>query len=271
MKQRINENQRGFLFRADGFVRLLGPGTHTVWPILKDKVNIETPVGPISLCKSDLKTYLKDKTFAKETVGLEVPDGHIAIWLIDGRIRGHLEAGFYSFWNIFEENTFRVFDMRDLDTSFVPREYFDHVPLKYYVRAEVTDGEAGLLFVDGAYVRTLVSGTHIFWNVRRNVAVKKVDMRVRQMDVSGQEILTADKVALRLNFLCSYRVADPVAEETKLTGATDQVYSIAPCSSHCVNTSGSLSWTCCWSRRAILPRMCWTFYAGRRIRCTSSL
>lgn len=225
MKQRINANQRGFLLRENDFVRLLTPGQYTVWPFLKDEVNVVTPLGSISADKADLNTYLRDETFAAETVGLEVGDGQLAIWLIDGRIRGYLETGYYRFWNIFEKNTFRVFDVTNLETGDVPREYFDHIPLKYYVRAEIAAGETGLLFVDGAYDRTLQSGTHLFWNVRRKVTVRKVDMRVRQMDVSSQEILTADKVGVRLNFLCSYRVTDPVGLETKLAGAVDQLYS----------------------------------------------
>src|SRR5690606_34155748 len=37
-----------------------------------------------------------------------------------------------------------------------------------------------------------------------------VDLRQQQLDVIGQELMTADKVTLRLNFFCHYKVVDPL-------------------------------------------------------------
>ena len=34
-------------------------------------------------------------------------------------------------------------------------------------------------------------------------------MKIQQLDISGQEILTADKVAVRLNIICNYRITNP--------------------------------------------------------------
>lgn len=37
-----------------------------------------------------------------------------------------------------------------------------------------------------------------------------VDLRESILDISGQEIMTADIVSLRLNGLCTFRVRDPI-------------------------------------------------------------
>jgi regulator of protease activity HflC (stomatin/prohibitin superfamily) len=55
----------------------------------------------------------------------------------------------------------------------------------------------------------LTPGQYLFWKDVTRVKVIHVDLRERTMDVSGQEIMTADKVTLRLNALVCYRVVDP--------------------------------------------------------------
>ena len=48
-----------------------------------------------------------------------------------------------------------------------------------------------------------------FWNYGREVTCKIFNMKIQQLDISGQEILTADKVAVRLNIICNYRITNP--------------------------------------------------------------
>jgi regulator of protease activity HflC (stomatin/prohibitin superfamily) len=57
---------------------------------------------------------------------------------------------------------------------------------------------------------TLDPGVHLFWNVGRAVTVKLVDTRWQAHDVAGQEVLTADRVTIRVNIAAAYRVTDPV-------------------------------------------------------------
>ena len=47
---------------------------------------------------------------------------------------------------------------------------------------------------------------------------------MQQLDITGQEILTADKVNLRINFVCAYQVVDPVSAVTKLKDYKEQLY-----------------------------------------------
>ena len=76
------------------------------------------------------------------------------------------------------------------------------------------DGRTGLLFVEGDLKGRLGPGVHYFAEVGRKVEVKVIDLRVREMEAAGQEVLTADKVTLRVNLVAEYRVADPVKAAT---------------------------------------------------------
>ena len=89
---------------------------------------------------------------------------------------------------------------------------------------EVAEGAVGLLFVDGELVSTLKPGLYAYWKFNRNVKVEQVDTRLQTMEVQGQEILTKDKVSLRVNLSAAWRVADPVKARKGLSDFTGHLY-----------------------------------------------
>ena len=89
------------------------------------------------------------------------------------------------------------------------RMYIDLMPMKYYKKIVVKDGEVGLLYFDNRLEKRLETGSYYFWNYGREVTGKIFNMKIQQLDITGQEILTADKVGVRLNVVCSYRITDP--------------------------------------------------------------
>jgi len=95
---------------------------------------------------------------------------------------------------------------------------------KVAVAVDVPTESIGLLFVDGTLVGTLAPGAHAFWNFRKNVAAEVVELRVQAIEVAGQELLTRDKVSLRVNLAASMRVTDAVAARTKVAKFGEQVY-----------------------------------------------
>lgn len=89
---------------------------------------------------------------------------------------------------------------------------------------EVAAQHVGLLFVDGELVRTLKPGLYVFWKFNRKIAVEHVDTRLQAMEVSGQEILTKDKVSLRINLSAAYKVANPVLARSTLVNMAEYLY-----------------------------------------------
>jgi regulator of protease activity HflC (stomatin/prohibitin superfamily) len=70
----------------------------------------------------------------------------------------------------------------------------------------------------------LEPGAYAFWNFQKNVAAEVIELRVQSLEVSGQELLTRDKVSLRVNLAASLRVTDPVAARTKVAKYGDYLY-----------------------------------------------
>jgi regulator of protease activity HflC (stomatin/prohibitin superfamily) len=73
---------------------------------------------------------------------------------------------------------------------------------------KVERDRVGVLFIDGRYVDTLTPGQYAFWKGPADARVVEVDLRETTADISGQEIMTADKVTLRVNANVTYRIVD---------------------------------------------------------------
>ena len=63
------------------------------------------------------------------------------------------------------------------------------------LQVQVPEHGAGILWIDGKVERLLAPGSYAFWKFNRNVSVEPVDLRLQALEVTGQDILTRDKVA----------------------------------------------------------------------------
>jgi regulator of protease activity HflC (stomatin/prohibitin superfamily) len=92
------------------------------------------------------------------------------------------------------------------------------------LQVQVPDHGAGILYQDGKVERLLQAGNYAFWKFNRNIAVELVDLRLQAMEVSGQEILTRDKVSLRLNLAATWRYTDVLKAHAQLAKPAEQLY-----------------------------------------------
>ncbi|MBX7221359.1 MAG: slipin family protein [Blastocatellia bacterium] len=96
----------------------------------------------------------------------------------------------------------------------------------------IKDTHRGLWYQDGVLTKVLEAGRYqipkpIQWGFLRRpkVEVILVDVRERDLTIKGQEILTADKVALRVSIVVQFRVTDPKAALHEVTSYEDRLYS----------------------------------------------
>lgn len=97
----------------------------------------------------------------------------------------------------------------------------------------IKDTHRGLLYRDGAFQRVLGAGRHNFpvpimtrlLGRPEKVEVVMVDIRSRELIIKGQEILTADKVALRVSIVVQFTVVDPKAAIHAVDNYEDRLYS----------------------------------------------
>jgi regulator of protease activity HflC (stomatin/prohibitin superfamily) len=96
----------------------------------------------------------------------------------------------------------------------------------------VKDTHRALWYEDGVLVKTLeagrysIPGRYRFLFIRRRVVeVVLVDTRERELTIKGQEILTADKVAIRVSIIVQFRVSDPKAAIHEVEKYEERLYS----------------------------------------------
>ena len=103
----------------------------------------------------------------------------------------------------------------------------------------VKDTHRGLWYEDGVLTKTLGAGRYEipkpeqFPELRKLFGLKRkpvvevvfVDMRARDLTIKGQEILTADKVAIRVSILVQFAVVDPKAAIHAVANYEDRLYS----------------------------------------------
>ena len=88
----------------------------------------------------------------------------------------------------------------------------------------VPEQSAGLIFVNGQLVRSVGPGMHAFWAALGNVRAELVELRRQVLEVNAQEILTKDKVTLRVNISAEFRVTDPMLAARTVRNAGEALY-----------------------------------------------
>ncbi len=91
-------------------------------------------------------------------------------------------------------------------------------------RVEVDEGKTALVSIDGRMTDRLEPGVTGYWNPGRKIAAKLVDLTRQALDVTGQEVLTRDRVTLRINISAEYRVADPLLAVSSVKDFADALY-----------------------------------------------
>jgi regulator of protease activity HflC (stomatin/prohibitin superfamily) len=95
----------------------------------------------------------------------------------------------------------------------------------------IKDTHRGMWYEDGVMVKVIGAGRYVLpreWGLfkrRAKVEVVLIDVRERDLTIKGQEILTADKVAIRVSIIVQFRVTDPRAALHEVANYEERLYS----------------------------------------------
>ncbi|MEN8123340.1 MAG: slipin family protein, partial [Bacteroidota bacterium] len=158
----------------------------------------------------DLNIMLKDVKFKELVEIVDVADHEIMLKYENKNFSSVFTAGRYFYWKGLMDFSFIKVDLSKVEiTEKIDLAVLQNVLINNYVRTfNIQPYEEGLLLIDGKFSKKLLKGTYYFWKNAISIEVLKADMRQLQLEVSGQEILTKDKAALRINFYAQYKVAN---------------------------------------------------------------
>src|SRR5262249_3834237 len=209
----VKDGERALLTRDGRFERVLEPGRHTLFDPMRNLgveqhnvVRAEYPAERYAVLKAARPDIAAALFEAVETKADE-----LAIVSLDGRplyLMGPWQVRV--FWKVatrveverVDVTTDRKVAQRHL--AMVARER------NAYVAEHVVENhEAGLLYVEGKLVERLAPGRHAFWTVGRKIEVKRLDLRPQLVEITAQEMLTKDRISLRVTLTAFRRIVDP--------------------------------------------------------------
>jgi regulator of protease activity HflC (stomatin/prohibitin superfamily) len=241
MKLRIDValHERAIVHRNKRPVRYLRPGRHWMplglvpYALRIEVLRIDTKMLRAELTAEQLALVpaedLMVLTVAPHERALVVRKGRPALWLAEGehqiwmteRVVRQLRDGSR------EERP--AVEVVVYDTSAVEAEPLRDrvkalVPDADYTERMVPQGAVAIRYVDGRLDAVLPAGRHAAWTTRRNVTFAVIDRRERVLQVTGQEVMTRDRMTLRLNLSAVYRVSDAERLATVASEADEIVY-----------------------------------------------
>jgi hypothetical protein len=224
----IRDDERGLLMRNGRFEKLLEPGKASVFD-WSGELSVEV----VKVMRAELtpeKALLMQKTHpslaAENLVIVQAGPTEVALVSFDGDPK-HLVLPntTRAFWK-----TLTRVDVEMIDTAAemrIAKKHLDKIDLSraaIAVTATVEPHEAALLIVDGELKEVLKPGRYAFWQVGRTVRITKVDLRPQPLEVTAQEILTKDRVSIRVTLTAFYKVTDPVLAATSTADLSNTLY-----------------------------------------------
>lgn len=227
-KVNVKDDERGFLYRNGRFMRLLEPGKSSFfdpsWSLSAEVVKVFRAELPAD--KALLLARTHPRLAAENLAIVQAGATEVALVSFDGDPK-HLVLPntTRAFWK-----TLTRVDVERIDTAGemrIRKEHLDRIDLtrtSIAVIAVVEAHETALLIVDGKLQEQLPPGRHAFWQVGRAVRLAKVDLRPQPLEVTAQEILTKDRVSIRVTLTAFYRITDPVLGATSTADLGNTLY-----------------------------------------------
>ncbi len=228
---RVQSWQLGLHFRHGDFAGILGPGRYRLWrnalPWSRAGESIElVNPGMPRVSHPLLDVLVADPRFAQAVHVVDLTQDERALVWADGRLASVLGPGRAAFWKApakIEVERFTI-DQPRLEHRRL-EAIVDHPDAGRWVETvNALENHEVLLLRNGQLVGALQPGRHAFWKGSGRLGVLAVDKREQLADVAGQEIMTADKVTLRVNLLVAFQVVDAVKALTVVNDSSQAVY-----------------------------------------------
>ncbi len=228
-KVTVLKHERALLFRDGDFVKFLEPGVYRFVTLLHKYAVVRFDITDLTFTHpledflvekypEDVKGYFDIVETGLDEVAVVYHDDHITAVMAPAE-RKLFAKGVYDI----RVERFEVVDNFAIDKRLAKRlatvanAQVKAIAAKLVFATTVPEGHTGLLYVDGELTHSLNAGYHAFLAVDRDIHVKHFDTRIQTLEVSGQEILTKDKVSLRINLTATYQLTDveKAVRETK--------------------------------------------------------
>lgn len=238
----VAENQRIFVFKNQQFMSVLTPGKHAFWDIKNQLEFMTFDINDLYFSapnserlyqrNSDIAEHITHWQLKNNEVGLlyvndllkgvVAPSEHIYLWKDAGDIR--IETIAIDQHIAVDEHILFLINRAGANNASRLIRSESTVAIKPIADLTVKKDHIGLLYINGQLTKHLAPGQHGFWQFNHAIELKQFDCRTVQLEISGQEILSKDRVSLRINLSASIKVHDPELAARSVDKVDDYVY-----------------------------------------------
>ena len=237
VRHTVQSNQKIMLTLNERLVDILSEGEY----ILQQSPNFNyiplyvscSPDQPVLETNSDGAIWQAQNPtlFGEHFEHIQAGENELIIWTVDGEPKGYLlpnQAAYFWKQPAAPYALLRINladDLRIPDDLLAKLNRASKLFAGLIYHAAVPPEHQGLFYIDlKLQPEILPAGTYGFWNINRAPKVSPVDLRLQTSEISGQELLSADKVVLRVNAVCNWRVSDAVAWQSLHNTPEDFLY-----------------------------------------------
>ncbi len=215
----VKLHERVVIFKSGLPDRALGPGRHVVWGryITEQRFNVaEVMLRALPKVRSMLPSdWYREVTIAPLERAVLSCDGVPVLFL---------RPGVHRYWTVDDSITLTIFDV----TKALPpltQELVKLIPSSEYIDVTVQAHEKGLRYEQGRFTGVLEPGRYKLWtHPEAQARILTADMRRTELAITGQELMTRDKVSLRLTLTVAFAIENVVAATHQVENVRDAVY-----------------------------------------------
>ncbi|MBN4859488.1 MULTISPECIES: slipin family protein [Citrobacter] len=229
----IRKGQLGLLSRQGDYYQVLDAGEHRLpWFNTPDVLVINTDGSEIPEALAEYLRRFQPTWVEQYCVVADLTDTEAGALYVNGVLQEILPPGTRRlYWRAEEALKLVRMDTRQVS---VPDEVMNAVlqprrngtvkGREAILTVQVPAWHVGVLKIDGETQTLLPPGLTAYWKVNHLIEAEVVDTRLQVLEVGGQEILTKDKVNLRLNLAANWRYGDVLLAFGQLTKPLDHLY-----------------------------------------------
>ena len=232
----ISPTERGLMIRNKAIVDILSPGVYWHVPVLGDsRIEVVSIVDAQSRYPH-IETLIKTnpELAAKHFTIADLSDNEAGVVYQDNKLVDLLAPGsVVMYWKglvdivVNRIDTSQIIEVETQLAQAIGRTgklAKRAAEIGAVLGVDVQQKAVGFLYESGVRIATLDPGYYLYWKFKRKLTARVMNTQMILTEVSGQEILTKDRVSLRLNLSAIYKIADPATAEDSLGDIDEYVY-----------------------------------------------
>ena len=223
---KIDENERVLVFKNQKLVDVLTTGKHQLWD-LKNELAFELEDIDDVFFKRDsierlyneyelLRQHIGHQKIAEDETGLMylnnmllgviAPNENVYYWLDAGNVR--IDRVSLTGSVAVDNKVLQAINRAGANMASRLIRSDSTMAVQPVAKVSVPNNHIGLLYINGEVVTELTAGQYGYWQFNDVIEVRLFDCREQVLDISGQEILSKDRVSLRINLSANIKIFD---------------------------------------------------------------